>query len=358
MLPIIPTSDSFAHRPDLTVDVAMTVCDGERYLEEQLQSIAGQTRAPTRLLVHDDASSDASAEILGRFAANAPFPVWVFSADVRIGSARSFERVLAACSADIVLLSDHDDRWSPNRLSRIVEQFATGDRPSLVYSDGRLIDAVGQPTGATIWEVFAAPDVGTIDDPDLILRTLVAPFVPGCTIAISRALLAAALPFPRGLSLGAVGLEHDGWLVGLGWAQGAVVALPEPLIDYRIHEDQQVGLPARRTIRSHVVRPGGPGRHRRSELARRAAAATLLREGLDRYAPTSRSRRCADDLDALIAHLDARRQLPRSPVARTGVVRDMWRTGSYKRFSSGHRSVAVDLLALRPSRTGRRTYGR
>jgi glycosyltransferase involved in cell wall biosynthesis len=332
---------------DLRVDVAMAVCDGERYLQEQLRSIADQRRPPTRLLVRDDGSIDRSPEVLRRFAAEAPFPVQILSGTDTLGPVRSFEAVLEACSADIVVLSDQDDRWDPSRLNRLVDRFATGDRVSLAYTDGRLVDAAGDPTGATIWEAFAAPEPELVADPDLILRALVSPFVPGCTMAISGALLEAALPFPGDLSTDAVGMEHDGWLVGLGWAHGGVVALPEPLIDYRIHPGQQIGLPARATLRTRIIRTGGPVRHHRTELARRVAAARLLRGGLDRLASTDRTRRCAGQLDALIAHLDARRELPTSLVERARVVRGLWRSGGYERFSSGRQSAVIDLLQRR-----------
>ena len=332
----------------------MAVCDGERYLPAQLRSIAEQRRPATRLLVRDDGSSDSSAEILRRFAADSPFPVRILSGQDRIGPVRSFEAVLAACHADIVVLSDQDDRWDPDRLGRLVDGFESGDQVSLAYTDGRLVDAAGNPTGATIWQAFGAPAIEQVDDPDLILRTLVSPFVPGCTMAISAALLDAALPFPSDLSTDAVGMEHDGWLVGLGWARGGVVALPEPLIDYRIHSRQQIGLPTRATLRTRVMRPGGPVGHQRSELARRANAARLLRLGLDRLASTDRTRRCAGQLDALIAHLDARRQLPTALAERARVVHRLWRSGSYERFSSGGQSAVVDLLQRRSRGAGRR----
>ena len=325
----------------------MAVCDGERYLQEQLRSIADQRRPPSRLVVRDDGSSDASAEILKRFAADSPFPVLILRGQERLGPVRTFEAVLTACGAEIVVLSDQDDRWDPHRLHRLVDQFAMGDRVSLVYSDGRLVDAAGHPTGPTIWQAFAAPEPEMVADPDLILRTLLSPFVPGCTMALSAALLDAALPFPGDLSTDAVGMEHDGWLVGLGWARGGVVAVAEPLIDYRIHGGQQIGLPTRATPRTRIMRPGGPIRGQRTELARRSAAATLLRGGLDRLVSTDRTRRCAGQLDALIAHLDARRQLPTSPVKRAGEVHRLWRSGGYERFSSGKQSAVVDLVQRR-----------
>ena len=56
------------------VSIAMTTYNGARYLAEQLDSFAAQTRLPDQLVVGDDGSTDATAAILADFAASAPFP--------------------------------------------------------------------------------------------------------------------------------------------------------------------------------------------------------------------------------------------------------------------------------------------
>jgi glycosyltransferase involved in cell wall biosynthesis len=41
-----------------TISVAVTTCNGERFLGEQLRSIAAQVRLPDELVVADDQSTD------------------------------------------------------------------------------------------------------------------------------------------------------------------------------------------------------------------------------------------------------------------------------------------------------------
>src|SRR5690242_9206183 len=57
----------------MRVSVAMCTFNGAEYLQEQLDSIAAQTLAPAELVVCDDGSSDATAEIVSKFTAQAPF---------------------------------------------------------------------------------------------------------------------------------------------------------------------------------------------------------------------------------------------------------------------------------------------
>ena len=58
----------------LRISVALCTFNGERFLGEQLASIAAQTRLPAELVVTDDASSDGTVALLEGFAQTAPFP--------------------------------------------------------------------------------------------------------------------------------------------------------------------------------------------------------------------------------------------------------------------------------------------
>src|SRR5712691_7642505 len=51
----------------LTISVAMCSYNGEKYLQEQLDSIANQSRPPDEVIVCDDKSTDQSVSILERF---------------------------------------------------------------------------------------------------------------------------------------------------------------------------------------------------------------------------------------------------------------------------------------------------
>ena len=57
------------------ISVAMATCDGERFVLEQLESIACQRRPPDELIVCDDASRDDTFARLEAFASRAPFEV-------------------------------------------------------------------------------------------------------------------------------------------------------------------------------------------------------------------------------------------------------------------------------------------
>src|SRR5271165_5482550 len=100
-----------------TISVAMTTYNGERFLSEQLRSIAAQQRLPDELVVADDHSADRTWEIVTDFARTAPFPVRLHRNEPRLGWRGNFMSVLARCESDLIALCDQDDVWEPTKLA-------------------------------------------------------------------------------------------------------------------------------------------------------------------------------------------------------------------------------------------------
>ena len=94
---------------DLRISVAMATWNGERFVGEQLESIARQSRLPDEVVLSDDASADRTLEIARAFARKAPFDVVVLGNDERVGHGENFFRAMRACKGDVIALSDQDD---------------------------------------------------------------------------------------------------------------------------------------------------------------------------------------------------------------------------------------------------------
>ena len=93
----------------MRVTIALATYNGERYLQEQLDSFLAQTRLPDELIVVDDKSTDGTLNILRQFADSAPFSVRWFQNDNNLGYCGNFNQVLLRVDSDIVFLSDQDD---------------------------------------------------------------------------------------------------------------------------------------------------------------------------------------------------------------------------------------------------------
>lgn len=72
----------------------MCTFNGGRFLEEQLKSIAAQTRLPDEVVVCDDQSSDETVAIIQGFAASAPFRLNLTANANTFGVVKNFEQAI------------------------------------------------------------------------------------------------------------------------------------------------------------------------------------------------------------------------------------------------------------------------
>lgn len=235
-----PTAQSAT--PHVDVSVALCTHNGAVHLGELLNSLVSQTRRPDELVVQDDASEDSTTELLAAFAERAPFPVRIEQNPVRLGSTRNFEAALARCSGRVVALADQDDVWYPSKLDRLAHEFELDPTITMVFSNADLIDEDGRPIGRSLWDTRR---VGRV-----LRRNRVVParlfarraLTTGCTMAIRRRAVEAALPFPDELADERAPMRHDRWLSLIAASVGTVQAIPEPLLAFRVHPRQETGV--------------------------------------------------------------------------------------------------------------------
>ncbi|MDR2489690.1 MAG: glycosyltransferase [Desulfovibrio sp.] len=136
---------SFASTPHISV--CLPVYNAQAFLSCAVESILGQSYPHFELLVVDDGSTDASAEILARYAAHDE-RVKVFSQQ-NSGLVVSLNRLLHEAKAPLIARMDADDVALPDRFAKQIEVMQA--RPELAALGGSLItiDQDGTP-GARI----------------------------------------------------------------------------------------------------------------------------------------------------------------------------------------------------------------
>ena len=222
----------------LSLSIALATYNGERYLAEQLDSIIRQTRLPDELVISDDASVDATRAIVLDFARHASFPVRLLINSERLGSTRNFEVAISACDGDIIFLCDQDDVWYPNKIALIEKRFMDDPGVGVVFTDADVVDQNLHPLGLRLWEAvrfrpweqirFEAGDAFSV-----LLRRYV---VTGATMAFRSRYRDLLLPIPDIW-------VHDAWIAMLMGATSNLAALSTPLIAYRQHGANQIGIP-------------------------------------------------------------------------------------------------------------------
>lgn len=96
------------------VDVVIPAYDAARHIGEAIDSALAQTLRPSRIIVVDDASTDATPSVARARGAL----VEVVAHASNRGAAAARNTGVAAATAPYVAFLDADDRWSPDKLER------------------------------------------------------------------------------------------------------------------------------------------------------------------------------------------------------------------------------------------------
>jgi glycosyltransferase involved in cell wall biosynthesis len=313
----------------------MCTYNGAVYLAEQLASIAAQDCPPDELVVCDDASDDATPEILAEFSAQAPFPVRFERNRQNLGSRANFQQAIERCRGNLIALADQDDVWLPQKLRRLRESLQNHPSAAFAFSDAMLVDAERRPLGRRLWQSirFHAGEQrrwAAGGELDVLLQHNV---VTGATLAFRAEFRELLLPIPGHW-------VHDGWIALLLAAVAPAMAIAEPLVEYRQHAAQQIGERPR-TLYEQYLR----GRERRqSDFQTLADDYEAARQRLAAAGRRLRSDRLLKALGRKAGHFRCKARMRAGTLGRLPLVLRELTLGHYARYSSGWRSLAQDLF--------------
>jgi len=106
------------------VAVLMATHNGVRWVQDQVQSILAQSGVAVTLYISDDGSRDGTDAFLKKIAAKNPRVVLLPQAKPFNNAARNFYHLIRSLDIkdfDFVALSDQDDIWVNNKLSRAID---------------------------------------------------------------------------------------------------------------------------------------------------------------------------------------------------------------------------------------------
>jgi glycosyltransferase involved in cell wall biosynthesis len=193
----------------------MATCEGQRFVGQQLDSIVSQLGPADEIVVSDDASMDATVEVVQR---RADSRIRLIANSRRVGYVQNFARALAEARGSHVFFSDQDDVWLPDKVSVMR---AALERSACVASDAVVVDEQLQVLAPSYFELRKATHFSA---PAILLK----PPIIGATLACRTGYLQGLLPFPPGV-------PHDFWITFNAAVDGALETLRQPLILYRRH---------------------------------------------------------------------------------------------------------------------------
>lgn len=102
------------------VSVVMATYNGTKYLDKQLCSIRDQTLRPDEVIICDDGSTDQTVELVEQFIKENRLENWSITRNAKnLGYARNFLHAMELASGDILIFSDQDDIWLPEKVETV-----------------------------------------------------------------------------------------------------------------------------------------------------------------------------------------------------------------------------------------------
>ncbi|MBS4750889.1 glycosyltransferase [Carnobacteriaceae bacterium zg-ZUI78] len=202
------------------------------YLEEQFKSLEEQTYPNYHIYIRDDSADDDYFKQIATLATTIfTRPFTIVQNDVNMGSTKTFELLTSDCQQEYIAYCDQDDRWHHQKIEKLVYKLEQ-EKALLVYSDLAIIDENGQFVSSSfatvnkrIYHVY-----GDNTFSFFIRRNC----MPGCSMLMLTEIAKKAMPFYEEY-------VHDHWLALVAASMGRIAFIKELLIDYRLHQHNQIG---------------------------------------------------------------------------------------------------------------------
>lgn len=217
---------------DALVVVLMATYNGDRFLDQQLETLAAQTVSQIDVRVSDDGSSDRTLDILESWRNRWEKGEFTIVRGPSKGFAENFRSLLMLrdMDGDYFAFCDQDDLWDAEKLEVAVTNMVVNaaDRPGLYCSRTRIVTEAGGLAGAS--PLFARPAS--------FRNAIVQNIGGGNTMVLNRKAWDLVSRSVERTSF----ISHDWWcylmVSGVG---GYVFYDPQPRIGYRQHAENLVG---------------------------------------------------------------------------------------------------------------------
>lgn len=200
------------------VSVAMAVYNGEKYLEEQIDSILTNMSVNDELIISDDGSIDDSISIITKYKDNRIKLI----KGPQLGIKQNFANSIKNSSGEYIFLSDQDDVWKRNKIDKVLEIFAS-TKCTCVLHNAEIVNENLSSWNETFF-AFRNTKLG-------YFRNILKNSYIGCCMAFKASLKSLILPIPNNIEM------HDQWIGLISEKIGKNELIDECLIKYRRHHE-------------------------------------------------------------------------------------------------------------------------
>ncbi|MEG1879843.1 MAG: glycosyltransferase [Oscillospiraceae bacterium] len=134
------------------VSIIVPVYNGEKFLEDTLNSISAQTYANIELIIINDGSTDGSEKIIAEYATENPDTIVISQSNKRLPYVLT--RGFDLADGEFVTWISCDNVILPNFIESMVEALKFSSETGMVYGNMRLIDEHGKTLRGMCWYEF------------------------------------------------------------------------------------------------------------------------------------------------------------------------------------------------------------
>ncbi len=223
------------------ISVVLSTYNGEDFIKEQLLSILQQSRTPDEIIIGDDYSTDSTVKIIREILSATPFPgiVKIIERETNVGLYGNIKDLVKRCRGDLIVFSDQDDIWHPDKL-RYIEMYFGKEEIKAVLTGIKAVDKNGSPLlqgdqDDNIWvpKQMKMQPLSNISALDEFCRN----HGPGCSLTVRKEI---ADLFVKSDSK----LIHDWQMCLIAAMQGGLYYSPKVLTYYRQHQNNTIGMNA------------------------------------------------------------------------------------------------------------------
>lgn len=209
------------------VSVFMPVYNHAHFLRDSIESVLTQDYPNFELMLGDDASTDASPELVKDYAAKHPDKILYYINDKNLGITRNCNKLMEMCDGKYIAFTASDDIFLPGKLSRQVAFMESHPECVVSYTNAEIFGEGMRP--ADYYGVFPKRRTYQLHGGDITPFIKHRNFLAGCTIMARRDAL------PDGYYNPEIPVMSD-WLFFAETAQkGDVLYIDEVLSRYRRH---------------------------------------------------------------------------------------------------------------------------
>lgn len=225
----------------------MTTYNGEKYIEEQLNSLLHQKRRIDEVIICDDGSTDCTANLVTAFIEKHRLEHWSFILNKENkGFIGNFFHAIKETSGDLIFTCDQDDIWQEDKLLEMEKKMKDNPEIQALNTAVKLVDAQGKALRVKARRGYCNENIlhkiveeGKLEQFsfDFLVKSNIS---PGCTMCFTKKLKEKFLAYESQCIQ--ANFPHDWFLNVLASLEEGCFFWNRVFTKYRLHEDNTIGV--------------------------------------------------------------------------------------------------------------------